>query len=63
MTAAVTEWLERPPREWEVVSSIPGRDRLKSLKLLVVASPLALRIMGVALWLARQCQDDGLVKF
>ena len=49
MTAAVTEWLERPPREWEVVSSIPGRDRLKSLKLLVVASPLALRIMGVAL--------------
>ena len=49
MTAAVAEWLERPPREWEVVSSIPGRDRLKSLKLLVVASPLALRIMGVAL--------------
>ena len=27
-TAAVAWWLERPPREWEVVGSIPGRDRL-----------------------------------
>ena len=34
---ASTEWLERPPREWEVVGSIPGPDRQKSLKLIVAA--------------------------
>ena len=33
VTVAVTEWLERPPREREVVGSIPGRNRQKSLKL------------------------------
>ena len=31
-----TMFLERPPREWEVVGSIPGRDKPKSLKLVVV---------------------------
>ena len=43
-------------------TELPGRDRPKSLKL-VVASPSALRIMGIALRLARQCQDNGLVKY
>ena len=38
-TASVALWLERPPREREVVGSIPGCDRLKSLKLVVVAFP------------------------
>ena len=33
------------------------------LKLVVVAFPLALRIMGIELRLARQCQDNGLVKY
>ena len=61
-TAAMAEWKERPPHEWEVVGSIPGRGRLKSLELIVVASPL--RIMGIALRLARQCQDiNGLVTY
>ena len=40
-----------------------GRDKPKSLKVVVVAFPLALRIMGIALRLARQCQDNGLVKY
>ena len=38
-TAAVAWWLERPPREQEVVGSFPGRNRVKSLKLVVVAFP------------------------
>ena len=50
-------------RELEVVGSIPGRDRPKSSKLVVVVTPLALRIMEITLRLARQCQDNGLVKF
>ena len=36
-TATVAQWLEHLPREREVVSSIPGCDRPKSLKLAVVA--------------------------
>ena len=32
--------IERPHREWEVVGSIPSRDRQKSLKLVVVDFPL-----------------------
>ena len=59
----MAKWLERQPREREVVGSIPGRDRPKSLKLVVVAFPLALGIMGMALRLASQCQDNGLVKY
>ena len=57
----------RPPRwpsEREVEGSIP--DRPKSLKLVVVAPsppPFALRIMGIAILQARQCQDNGLVKY
>ena len=39
VTAAVAQWLERPPLEREVVGSIFGHDRLKSLKLVVVAFP------------------------
>ena len=46
LTAAVALWLERPTSEREVVGSIPGRERPKSLKLVVVASPLG-------------AQDDG----
>ena len=40
LTAAVAYWLERLPREREVVAWIPGPDRPKSLKLVVVAFPL-----------------------
>ena len=35
----------------------------KVFKLVVVISPLKLRIMGIALRLFRQCQDNGLIKF
>ena len=63
VATAVAQWLERPPRKREVVGSIPGRDRPKSLKLVVMASPLALRIMGIALRLVRQSQDNGLAKY
>ena len=47
----------------QVMGSIPGRDRPTSLKLVVVAFPLAFRIMGIALRLARHCQDNSLVKY
>ena len=42
LTAAVAYWLERLPRKREIMGSIPGRDKPKSLKLetLVVAFPL-----------------------
>ena len=36
----VLVWLERPLHEQEVVDSIPGSDRPKSLKLVVVAFSL-----------------------
>ena len=55
--------LEHLLREREVAGSIPRCHRPKSLKLVVVASPLALRITEIALRLARQCQDNGLVKY
>ena len=42
----VAYWLERPPREQEVVGSIPGRDRPKSLKLVVVAFLLGAQDYG-----------------
>ena len=38
-TAAVSYWLERPPRERGIVDSIPGHNRSKSLKLVLVAFP------------------------
>ena len=44
--AAMAYWLERPPREWEVVGSIPDRGRPKSLKLVVVAFPLGAQDHG-----------------
>ena len=44
-TAAVASWLERPPRE-RVVGSIPGRDRPKSLKVVVVAFPFGAQDYG-----------------
>ena len=50
------------PREREVVGWIPGRDKPKSLKLIVVAFYFVLRIMRIILRLACQCQDNGLVK-
>ena len=46
MTAAVALWLEHPPCEPEVVGSIPGHDRLKSLKLVGVAYPLSAQDYG-----------------
>ena len=61
-TSAVALWQECLPRKREVVGSIHGRDTPKSLKLVIVDSPLALRIMGVALRLARRCQDNSLKK-
>ena len=45
-TAAVTLWLERPPRERDVVGSNPGRDRPKSIKLVVVAFPFGTQDYG-----------------
>ena len=63
MTSVVTWWLESQSLEREVMGSIPYRDRPKSLKLVVVAFSLGLRIMGIALQLARQCQDNELVKY
>ena len=39
-------WLERPPHEREVTGSIPGRDRPKSLKLVVVAFPFGAQNYG-----------------
>ena len=45
-TAAVAYCLERPPREWEVVGSILGRNRPKSLKPVVVAFPLGAQDYG-----------------
>ena len=39
-------WLERPPREREVMGSIPGRDRPESLKLAVVAFLLGAQDYG-----------------
>ena len=57
------QWLERPPGERKVLGSIPVHKKPKSLKLVVVAFPLWLRIMGTALRLARQCQDNRLVMY
>ena len=48
LTTAVAQWLQRPPGEREVVGSIPGRDRRKSLKLVVVAFPLDPQDYGIA---------------
>ena len=45
-TAAVAKWLERPPREREVVGTIPGRHIPKSLTLVVVAFPLGAQDYG-----------------
>ena len=42
----VVRALERSPREREVVGSIPGRDRLQSLKLVAVAFPLGSQDYG-----------------
>ena len=39
----VAEWLERPPPEQEVMGSIPGRNRPKSLKMVVVDFPLGVQ--------------------
>ena len=62
-TTTVAQWLDHRSRDREVLGSIPGRDRPKSLKLVVMASPLTLRIMGMALRLALQCLDNGLVNY
>ena len=43
-TAAVAEWLEHQPREWE--SWVQSRDRPKSLELVVVAFPLGTQDYG-----------------
>ena len=43
------------------MGSILGRDTPMSLKLVVVASPFALRIVGIVIRLTRHCQDNGLV--
>ena len=44
--AAVAKWLEGLPNEREFVGSIPGRDRPKLLKLVVVAFPLGAQDYG-----------------
>ena len=40
------QWLERQLREQEVVGSIPGHERQKSLKLVVLAFPLGAQDCG-----------------
>ena len=40
----------------------PWPGQAKSLKLVVVALPFVLRIMGIALRLSHSCRDNGLVK-
>ena len=45
-TAAVAYWLESPPCERGVVGSIPGRDRPKSSKLVVVTFSLGAQDYG-----------------
>ena len=60
VTAAVALWLERPLCEREIVGSIPGRDRPKSLKLVVVAFPP----WSSGLWEQYyDWQHNGLVKY
>ena len=64
MTSSVAEWLEHPPREREVMGSILGHDRPKSsIKTGSACSGFPPWIMGLALRHARQCQDNGLVKY
>ena len=46
LTTAVAKWLERSPHEREALGSIPGRNRPKSLRLLVVAFPLCAQDYG-----------------
>ena len=50
-TAAVTQWLEHPPCKWEVVGSIHGRVKPKTLKLELPR--LALSIKRIELGLVR----------
>ena len=45
-TTAVAQWSERPPCEHKVMGSIPGSDRPKSLKLVVVAFPISAQDYG-----------------
>ena len=45
-TAALTKWLERPPREREVVGSIPAIDRPMPIKLVVVVFPIGVQDYG-----------------
>ena len=59
----LAKWLERPPREQEVMGSIPGHHSPKSLKMEEVAFPLGAQDYGIALRLACQCWDNGLVKY
>ena len=58
------KWLERLPCEGrEVVGSNSGHGTPESLKLVVVTCPLGAQDYGVALQLARQRQDNGLVNY
>ena len=45
------------------MGSITGRDKPKSLKLVVVASPLGAQVYGNSTTTGRQCQGNGLVKY
>ena len=48
---------ERSHRVREVLGSISGRVIPKTLKMVVMAAPLALRVPGLALRLTGWCQD------
>ena len=48
-------------RSWVLTPA--ATDRPKSLKLVVVAFPVAFRIRGIGLRFAHQCRDNGLVKY
>ena len=57
-TATLAKWLERPPSEREVVGSIPGCNRPKFSRLVVVAFPLRAQDYGNSTRTGRQCQDN-----
>ena len=46
-TSSVVEWLARLPRVWSIMDSSHGRVKLKTIKLVFVASPLSMQHSGV----------------
>ena len=57
--ALVAQSIECPLRKSDVTGSIPCRDISKSLKMVLAAPRLALRLTGKSYDWSRQCQDSG----